>query len=159
MGKQGKKPLIPRGAAGMTAGEDRKYLTNVEQELLGLREEHPDREKAYVALKYYQPAYECFSEWNRDELKAFSAFCRKVTERSWEQIRQSGGAPGNKSGLGFSPHKDRRKLPNHGLRDLISPEVEFSELRVTQKARVHGFRMKATFFLVWLDRDHRIYAE
>jgi hypothetical protein len=159
MGKPGKKPLIPRGAAGAAAGEQRKYLSNVEQELLGLREEHPDREKAYVALKYYQPAYECFSEWGRDELKAFSTFCRKVTERSWEQIRQSGGGPGNKSGLGFSPHKDRRKLPSHGLRDLISPEVEFSEMRVTQKARVHCFRMKATFFLVWLDKDHRIYAE
>ena len=91
MGRQG-KPLIPRGAAGTAAGENRKYLSNVEQELLGLREEHPDREKAYVALKYYQSSYECFSEWSRDELKALSAFCRKVADRSWEQIRQSGGA-------------------------------------------------------------------
>ena len=131
----------------------------MEQELLGLREEHPDREKGYVALKYFQSSYECFSDWSKDELKAFSGFCRKVAERSWEQIRQSGGGSGNKSGLGFTAHKDRRRLPNNGLRDLISPEVDFSEMRVTQKARAHGFRMKATFFLVWLDKDHRIYAE
>ena len=63
------------------------------------------------------------------------------------------------SGLGYTAHKDRRKLPNNGLRHLISPEFEFAEMRVTQRARVHGFRMKATFFLVWLDKDHQIYAE
>ncbi|HET7464260.1 MAG TPA: hypothetical protein VFJ82_23585 [Longimicrobium sp.] len=141
------------------ANDNRKYLSSIEQEMLGLREQNPDREKGYVALKYFQPSYECFSEWSREELKSFSAFCRKVGERSWEQIRQSGGGAGNKSGLGFTAHKDRRRLPNNGLRDLISPEVEFSEMRVTQKARVHGFRMKSAFFLVWLDRDHRIYAE
>lgn len=156
MGRPGKKALIPHGAAG--ADDNRKYLSSVEQELLGLREENPDREKGYVALKYYQPSYECFSAWSRDELKSFSAFCRKVGERSWEQIRQSGGGAGHKSGLGFTAHKDRRRLPNNGLRDLISPEVEFSEMRVTQKARVHGFRMKSAFFLVWLDKDHRVCA-
>ncbi len=159
MGKPGKKPLIPRTAAdGLERGK-RKYLSDVEQEMLGLREEHPDRETAYVALKYYQSSHQCFSEWSRDELKAFSAFCRKVAERTWEQIRQSGGGGGNKAGLGYSPHRDRRKLPNNGLRHLISPEVEFAEMRVSQRARVHGFRMKATFFPVWLDKDHQIYAE
>lgn len=159
MGKHDKRPLVPRAAAAGGDERNRRYLSNVEQELLGLREDHPDRENAYVALKYFQPSHECFSEWSRDELKAFSAFSRKVAERTWEQIRHSGGTGGNKSGLGYTPHRDRRKLPNNGLRHLISPEVEFAEMRVTQRARVHGFRMKATFFLVWLDKDHQIYAE
>lgn len=127
--------------------------------MLGLAEDNSDREKAYVALKYYQSAYECFSDWTREELRSFSAFCNKVNERTWEQIKQSGGTRGMKTGLGFTPHKDRRKLPNDGLLKLISPEVEFSEMRVTDKARVHGFRMKSAFFLVWLDKDHRVYAE
>ncbi|HYH80016.1 MAG TPA: hypothetical protein VEX86_09460 [Longimicrobium sp.] len=158
MAKPGKRSFIPRAAADGSEGGNRKYLSNVEQELLGLREDHPDRETAYVALKYYQSSHECFSEWSREELKAFSAFCRKVAERTWEQIKQSGGA-GNKAGLGYTSHRDRKKLPNNGLRHLISPEVEFAEMRVSQRARVHGFRMKATFFLVWLDKDHQIYAE
>lgn len=159
MGRGGKGRLVPREAAGAAEDGARKYLTSIEQQMLGLVEDNADRERAYVALKYYQSAYECFSDWSREELKAFSAFCDKVNERTWEQIKQSGGARGGKTGLGFTPHRDRGTLPNNGLRSVISPEVEFSEMRVTQKARVHGFRMKSAFFLVWLDKDHRVYAE
>ena len=159
MASGGKGRLVPRGAAEGAEDGGRKYLTSVEQQMLGLTEDNSDREKAYVALKYYQSAYECFSDWSKEELRMFSAFCGKVNERTWEQIKQSGGARGKKTGLGFTPHKDRRKLPGNGLLGLISPEVEFSEMRVTDKARVHGFRMKSAFFLVWLDKDHRVYAE
>lgn len=159
MGKGGKGRLIPREAAGATGHGTRKYLTSIEQQMLGLAQDNADRERAYVALKYYQSGYECFSDWSREELRSFSAFCDKVNERTWEQIKQSGGTRGGKTGLGFTPHRDRGKLPNNGLRSVISPEVEFSEMRVTEKARVHGFRMKSAFFLVWLDRDHRVYAE
>ncbi len=156
---RGKGRLVPREAADEAKDGGRKYLTSIEQQMLGLSEGNSDRERAYVALKYYQSGYECFSEWTRDEMRAFSAFCDKLNERTWEQVKQSGGSRGTKAGLGFTPHRDRRKLPGNGLLDRISPEVEFSEMRVTDRARVHGFRMKSAFFLVWLDRDHRVYAE
>jgi hypothetical protein len=159
MAKGGKRRLIPREAAEGAEDGSRKHLTSIERQMLGLTEDNSDREKAYVALTYYQSAYECFSDWTKEELRSFSSFCDKVNERTWEQIKQSGGTRGRKTGLGFTPHRDRRKLPSNGLPGLISPEVEFSEMRVTDKARVHGFRMKSAFFLVWLDKDHRVYAE
>lgn len=155
---KGKRSLIPRGAADGGEHAGLKYLTDVEQQMLGLAEDHTDHEKAYVALKYYQSGYECFSEWSKEELKAFSAFCDRVNERTWAQIKQSGGKK-QKTGLGFTTHKNRAKLPNNGLTALISPDVEFAEMRVTQKAHVHGFRMKSTFFLVWLDKDHKVCPE
>jgi hypothetical protein len=52
--------------------------------------------------------------------------------------------------------KDLSKLPYHPHLHF-NPDLTFFELRVTQQARVHGFRVKSAFFLVWLDREHRIY--
>ena len=76
---------------------------------------------------------------------------------TWNQIYKTSGRIGNKTGLGYSIHKDAAKLPNKALRDRISPDITFFELRVTGEARAHGFRSKNTFFLIWLDRNHDIY--
>lgn len=132
--------------------------TNVEAQFLGIVTQ-PKSEKienAYLALKYYQPEHECFSDWKPDELRAFSEFTRKLSQQRWQQIFQSGGSLGNKQGLGYTKHSNKSKLPNSTVIDKISPDIDFFELRVTQKARVHGFRSMSTFFLVWLDRNHKI---
>ncbi len=130
------------------------YLTNIEKSFLGLGE---NGDRPYAVLKYYRPDFECFSSWTPSELKAFSDFVIKLKSAEWKDIYTTGGKAGTKKGLGYTPHKDRSRLPdNPELRD-ISPDITFFELRVTQKARrVHGFRVKSAFFLVWLDRNHRI---
>jgi len=46
--------------------------------------------------------------------------------------------------------------PKTRVLEAISPDLGFFELRVTQKARVHGFRSANAFFLVFLDKDHAI---
>lgn len=135
--------------------KDYVYLTNVEQYCLGVTDH--SRDKPYINLKYYQPEYECLSEWTPDELKALSEFVRKFRNLTWEQIYRSGGKLGEKSGLGYTSHKTKTLLPKFSELDNFSHDLTFFELRVTQKARVHGFRIKAAFFLVWLDRNHRIY--
>ena len=61
-------------------------------------------------------------------------------------------------GFGYKVHKDRNILPGKGSAiKEISPDIPSSELRITQRARIHGFRMNSAFFLVWLDKDHQIY--
>ena len=102
-------------------------------------------------------AFECFSSWSPSELKAFSDFLIKLKSAKWKDIYATGGKKGTKSGLGYTPHKNRSMLPNNPELKDISPDITFFELRVTQKARVHGFRVKSAFFLVWLDKNHRIY--
>ena len=134
-------------------------VTTVEAEFLGLitKPKTSSNTNAYLALKYYQPDHECFSEWTADELKAFSEFSRKLNQQTWQQVFQSGGKIGNKTGVGYTLHKDRSKLPQSAVLDSISEDINFFELRVTDKARVHGFRSISTFFLVWLDRNHQVY--
>lgn len=133
-------------------------LSNVEVKLLGLDSDARD-DTAYVALKYFDEEFECFSEWDKSELKAFTKFIKKINQMTWTQIISQGGRPGSKVGMGYTVHKNPDLLPNKELRERLSRDITFFELRVTKKARVHGFKVKNTFFLVWLDRLHRIYPQ
>ncbi len=128
-------------------------ITPVEAMHLGVHR----NDNAFVALKYFDPSYQCFSCWKSEELSAFSKFISNINQQSWQSIVASGGKIGHKTGLGYTQHKDRNKLPNHKIVDSISEDINFFELRISEKARVHGFRVKSTFFLVWLDRNHEIY--
>jgi hypothetical protein len=111
---------------------------------------------AYVVLRYFHAAHQCFSEWTRDELRAFSEFNRKVSSLSWQQIYSSGGKGGGKSGLGYTAH-DGAALPPMPFVRSLSEDIGWCEMRVTQKARVHGFRAGQGFFLVLLDRNHEVF--
>lgn len=118
-----------------------------------LGHEGDSRAAAFVALKYYRPEHQCLSEWMPDELKAFSAFCRKVAQMTWQQIVETGGR--RKTGMGWTqihPHQ----LPSTDFLDSLSEDISWIELRVTQEARVFGFRAGQAFFLVFLDRTHDI---
>lgn len=115
----------------------------------------------YVVLKYYQNDWQCFSDWEKSELRELSGFIDKLAKHNWQQVYASGS-----------------KIPKHGLaytkydisgagagaqshlkrvRSLISEEIDFFELRVNQKKlRVHGFQSQSAFFLVLLDREHAV---
>lgn len=130
-------------------------LSPIETQFLGFdkgRDEFP-----HVSLKYIQTDYECFSQWKTEELKDFSSFINKIGQLSWTEIFKSGGSLGHKTGFAYTKHDDRKKLPKYDALDRISPDITFFELRVNQRVRVHGFRVVSTFFLVWLDRAHRVY--
>jgi hypothetical protein len=123
--------------------------------ILGI--EKDNNSEPHVSFKYYDSKYQCIAEWNTSELKAFTGFINKVNESDWPMIMKSGGSAGTKTGLGFTKHKDESKHPSSLIRDKISEDINFFELRVTKKARVHGFRSLNTFFLVWLDRNHKMF--
>lgn len=122
-------------------------------ELAALGQEGDSRAVAFVALKYYRPDHQCLSEWTPDELKAFSAFCRKLAQMTWQQIVETGGR--NKTGVGWTP-VNPGQLPDTDFLDRLSEDISWIELRVTQEARVFGFRARQAFFLVFLDRTHDI---
>ena len=143
-------------AAGRPAPAAGPRASNLEVAALGL--DGGPGAAAYVVLKYYQAPWQCFSEWTRDELRAFSDFNRKVSAQTWQQIYASGGRGGAKGGLGYTPH-DGRALPPVSFADALSEDIGWCEMRVTQKARVHGFRAGPGFFLVFLDRNHEIFPD
>lgn len=125
--------------------------TRIENKILGLSESgtNSDNENAYIALKYFDKNYQCFSEWKPNELACFSSFIDKINHLTWKQIKTH-------SGLRFKNIDTAKRLPNNIIKEALSKDIIFYESRVTEKARVVGFRINAVFFLCWLDRNHEI---
>lgn len=151
---------IPEPTIGGRAKVGSLSIPLKDLDILGLAANDNGQQTAYVALKYYDPTAQCFSCWAKGELEAFSNFVRKVSQMTWEQIRRSGGSAGHKTGLGFAFHKDNAVLPSKAKTlQTVSEDTNYFELRISQKARVHGFRANSTFFLVLLDKDHELFPD
>ena len=106
-------------------------------------ETHAD-DKVAVNLRYYQRGYECFSKWRGVDLKSFSQFVVKMSERTVSDVQSTTKK--------CHSHKGKtRKLPSE-----VSEDVRMYSLVVNPKARVHGFFESNNFYLVWLDREHKI---
>ncbi|WP_409286245.1 MAG6450 family protein [Pontibacter sp. G13] len=108
----------------------------------------------FVSLRYVQDEYECFSDWEKVEMKNFWNFLRKVHDYTWQQVYNQAGKR-NKSGLAYTP-LDRGLFKFSSFLENLSEDVQIFELRVSGKIRVHGFRVKSVFYICWLDREHRI---
>jgi hypothetical protein len=131
------------------------YLNHKEAEILGF-ENDGNNTPAYVYLKYFDSAYQCFSDWTKDELRSFTSFIEKLRKTTWTEIYKSSSGQ-NKAGLGYTICKNTKLLPNQSIVNSLSEDITFFELRISQVARVHGFRAKTAFCLIWLDRNHQIY--
>lgn len=125
--------------------------------------EGPYGKNPYVVLKYFQPDWECFSHWEKAELSQLSNFIRSFSQHTWDSVYKTAGKPGNKTGLGYTPyHISEMKAGEDVLkriRERVSEDISFFELRVSQKIRVHGFQSQSAFFLVLLDREHRVFPD
>lgn len=94
-----------------------------------------------VNLRYFQRSHECFSKWQHKELRAFSGFVEKMSQRTEADVTSVTQT--------CHAHKGTaKKLPSD-----VSPDVKMYSLDVGPKGRVHGFFMEGAFFLVWLDRE------
>lgn len=127
---------------------------NKDIKILGLANngENSDEKQAYIALKYFDKNFECFSDWSKDELACFSNFIDKINNLTWNDIKRH-------TGLRYKMIDNAKGLPENSIKEKISKDISFYELRVSQKARVVGFRQNAVFFICWLDRNHRICPE
>ena len=117
----------------------------------------------YVALKYFDSDWQCFSEWEKQELKAFSNFLSTLKNHTWNEVYRTGGRI-PKHGLGYTKYKisdiksEAIKTRLKSVAEHISEDINFFELRVDQnKLRVHGFQSHSVFFLVVLDRNHEAF--
>lgn len=121
--------------------------------------------KPYVALKYYKSDWQCFSEWESQELKEFSSFVELLQSYTWEQVYNTGNKK-SKHGFAYTKYEisdiksEKFKGILNEVKKEISEDINFFELRVNQKKlRVHGFQSQAVFFLVALDRNHEVFPE
>jgi len=109
---------------------------------------HFDEKHVSVSLRYYQSSCECFSEWEKRELKKFSSTLHKIKGYTVDQLKRTLSLCDMHKGI---PAEGRFSLP-----DDLSPDIQFFELKVdpSNKLRIHGFFVEGVFFLVWLDRKH-----
>jgi hypothetical protein len=101
-----------------------------------------------INLRYYLDGCECFSEWQHKDLKKFTATIKKLRSYTKNTLKT------NKSLCDV--HKGKPSVARFKRPDSISAEIQFYEIKVdpSNKARIHGFFIEDTFFLVWLDRNH-----
>ena len=100
MGKKLPKETVKKEQAGEAIVRAKPK----EIEILGLVSKEIDtnssalRLKPYIALKYFNSDWQCFSDWENQELKQFSKFITTLSNFTWEQVYKSGS-----------------KIPKHGL--------------------------------------------
>ncbi|KAA6323513.1 hypothetical protein EZS27_027054 [termite gut metagenome] len=129
----------------------RKYIkTEFEKEEF---EKEGDDKLIFVSIKNLQESFECFSDWNKKEMKKFWDFNRGIHKIRWDDLHKSGGK--EKTGWGYTLIP-RDKYKRISFFETISKDKNIFELRVDNKMRVHGFREKSVFYLCVLDREHRI---
>lgn len=87
--------------------------------------------------------------------RSAASTARSARSAGSRSSRAAAGA-GTSRALGYPPH-DGRALPAAPFLAHLSADISWCEMRVTQKARVHGFRAGNAFFLVFLDRNHEIF--
>ena len=116
--------------------------------------ENGDDSKAIISFLHLQNSYQCFSDWSKAEMNDFWNFYRKLHEYTWSQI-YSTGRKNNKNGVAYTIIP-KKKYPNPEFKKTLSEDITLFELRISQKARAHGFRNKSVFYICWLDKNHDI---
>ncbi|MDA7981873.1 MAG: hypothetical protein MPJ82_04540 [Alphaproteobacteria bacterium] len=100
-----------------------------------------------VNLRFFRRSHECFSDWQKKELKQFALRVEKMARLTEAQAMSDN--------YGHAHRGD-----NAATADLlprgISGDTPVYSMRVTRKARVHGFFSGGDFYLIALDRNHRV---
>lgn len=109
---------------------------------------HLDQKHVSISLRYFQKSCECFSEWEKPELKKFSSTLEKIRNYNAAQLMATYSLCSMHKG---PPNESRFSIPNDLSRDVPLHEIKVDP---SNKLRVHGFFAGPVFFLIWLDRKH-----
>ena len=109
----------------------------------------PESLPPYFSLRYLSGDY-CLSLCTRDEKAAFADTLHRLSKLTWAQIKSS-----PRHGLGcekIERYEIRTGIPSHITEDVNIIAFRFSGLKP-----MVGYRDRATFYVLWLDRDSTLY--
>jgi hypothetical protein len=151
-----KKDKIPKTAIPSNSSKKHKNKLpdSVKKDIQS--QQFKEKEHPYIALKHYNSNCECFSDWSKKELKRFSQFNKKLSNTTWENIIAKHSGFKCKPIAYNTVKSESIKNAILNVSKKIDEGITFIELRVDGKSRVHGFRGGDVFFLVVLDRKHRL---
>ena len=128
-----------------------KFINQDATKMYGWKAEGNDA-NVFISFRFIQHKVECLSDWTKDEMKLFWNFIERIHEHTWQMVLSQSGKGEQKAGLGYTP-MSRDIYPGDFTKEF-DPLVEFFELRISQKARVHCFRNESICYVCWLDRNH-----
>jgi hypothetical protein len=109
-----------------------------------------EEKKTSISLTYWHASSQCISEWNNAELKKLRKAIDKIQSLTPTGVRTD-------PGLGFKFHGGPAKGAGFSRPQTLPKDFSLCEVRVSDKARLHGTLRGSDFFLVWLDRGHAVF--
>jgi len=103
-------------------------------------------------LKYLRTETECLSEWHRPELKKLVQAIEKMRNMTVHELVVVSRL--------CSQHKYLPKLSRFVRPAGLGPDLPIYEIRVdrSNSARMHGVFIDNVFHLIWLDKNHQVFA-
>jgi hypothetical protein len=108
----------------------------------------------FLSLRFIQYDFQCFSEWNKTEMKIFWHFQDDISNWTWQQIYNQ-SRKSEKTGFGYTVIK-KNKYPDSEFLKQLSEDITLFEMRIDLTKRIHGFRHESFFYACWLDKNHKI---
>jgi hypothetical protein len=109
----------------------------------------PEQQPPIFSLHYICKGY-CISDCTKDEKAAFADTIRKLSQCTWLQLKQS-----DRHKLGYEiidKNSIRAPIPSH-----ITEDVNIIAFRFCSLAPMVGYRDRAIFHVIWLDRAYSLY--
>lgn len=111
-----------------------------------------DNQTFTFSLEYVQKNY-CFEKLNKDEKAAVISSIFKRSQLTWRQLRQS---PRHALGIEEISRKYLKvKIPDNI--PFVSKDTVFHAIRFCGKKPMVGFRYERVFYILWFDREFKLY--
>lgn len=110
----------------------------------------PDRAGVSLSLAHYRVETECLSTWSKTDLKKLVGTVEKMRTMDANELRASSLC---------SPHRLQPLAERFVMPLEIGKDYRMHEIRVDRHnaARMHGVFEGNVFYLVWLDRKHKVF--
>jgi len=109
------------------------------------------------SFRYYDVTSDryCLSCWPRQEIRKTLGRLREIGEKTYSEMCADGEVL-HFHEVDWQQTTETRGFPDHDAGTM--PPFQFALLGVNhQKARVFGALSGDTFYIVWFDKDHRVY--
>lgn len=109
-----------------------------------------DQKKPKFSFCYIEKSH-CITKCQNDEKAGLADKLYRLSQLSWAELKQQG-----RHKLGFE--KISRDSIKAGIPKHITEDVDhFLAFRFDDLKAMVGYRLGSTFFVVWLDRDFKLY--
>jgi hypothetical protein len=108
-----------------------------------------DKHPPYFSFRYLTDSH-CITKCNRDEQASFAKKMLRLSKLTWGDIKQQ-----DRHKLGFE--KIARTALRTALPSNITEDVSLIAFRFHEFKPMIGYRVNATFYVVWFDPKMRLY--